>query len=573
MAKVNGTAGNDFIHVKGDGESASHGYVNINKATSGADTINIGQGGNDTVFAGDGDDIIAGGAAITAADQLNGQGGNDTLKLEGDYSAGLTFGATSLVSIDKITLAKGFSYNLTLNNANTTVNGATFTVDGTALGKSTGMTVDGTAETNAILAYYAGAGDDMLKGGMWGNGYELSTGGNDTAIGTAAVDYFFLGGALTAKDKLSGGGGFGDRLYVDGDYSAGVKFNATTVVDVSTMYIAAGHNYNFTLDDATISAGRTMTIDGSLLTAANTLTINDAVEKSAGLTVTAGAGDDVITGGKVSLVVDLSKGGDDIVIGGAGHEQLFYGATFNASDSYDGGSGGDDLVILGVVGSQTLNLTGAMMKNVGTLQMNGGSYTITLQDSVVGAGRAMNIISQGYSGSAPFVFDGSAETNGMLNVTGGLGSDTLTGGAGNDVLKGVDGKDILTPGGGSDILLYGIHGAAESTSVNYDVIVGFDFDGKDHFDLPGAVTGIDAKLASGTLSTASFDTDLAARVTAAKLAAGHAVLFTPDHGTLAGHTFLVVDANGTAGYQASADFVFELVTSANQSKLDTADFM
>jgi Ca2+-binding RTX toxin-like protein len=226
-----------------------------------------------------------------------------------------------------------------------------------------------------------------------------------------------------------------------------------------------------------------------------------------------------------------------------------------------------------VVSSQTLNLTGAMMKNVGTLQMNGGSYTITLQDSVVGTGRTMNIVSQGYSGSAPFVFDGSAETNGMLNVTGGLGSDTLTGGAGNDVLKGIDGKDILTPGGGSDILLYGIHGAAESTSVNYDVIVGFDFDGKDRFDLPGAVTGIDAKLASGTLSTASFDSDLAARVTAAKLAAGHAVLFTPDHGTLAGHTFLVVDANGTAGYQASADFVFELVTSANQSKLDTADFM
>jgi hypothetical protein len=43
-------------------------------------------------------------------------------------------------------------------------------------------------------------------------------------------------------------------------------------------------------------------------------------------------------------------------------------------------------------------------------------------------------------------------------------------------------------------------------------------------------------------------------VTAANLAANHAVLFKPNGGNLAGHIFLVVDANGTGGYQSSADF-------------------
>jgi hypothetical protein len=36
------------------------------------------------------------------------------------------------------------------------------------------------------------------------------------------------------------------------------------------------------------------------------------------------------------------------------------------------------------------------------------------------------------------------------------------------------------------------------------------------------------------------------------------VLFTPDGGNLAGHTFLVVDVNGAAGYQAGQDYVFQL---------------
>ena len=44
------------------------------------------------------------------------------------------------------------------------------------------------------------------------------------------------------------------------------------------------------------------------------------------------------------------------------------------------------------------------------------------------------------------------------------------------------------------------------------------------------------------------------------MGAGQAVLFAPTSGTLAGNVFLIADANGIAGYQADADFVFQLVT-------------
>ena len=42
------------------------------------------------------------------------------------------------------------------------------------------------------------------------------------------------------------------------------------------------------------------------------------------------------------------------------------------------------------------------------------------------------------------------------------------------------------------------------------------------------------------------------------MGAGQAVLYTPTSGTLAGTVFLIADANGIAGYQADADFVFQL---------------
>ena len=96
---------------------------------------------------------------------------------------------------------------------------------------------------------------------------------------------------------------------------------------------------------------------------------------------------------------------------------------------------------------------------------------------------------------------------------------------------------------------------------------------KDHFDLDVAVTGVDARVNAGTLSEATFDADLAAAIGAGQLAAGHAVVFKPNAGDLAGHFFLVVDANGVAGYQAGPDYVMEFAAGSNPNAIAVGFFI
>ena len=112
---------------------------------------------------------------------------------------------------------------------------------------------------------------------------------------------------------------------------------------------------------------------------------------------------------------------------------------------------------------------------------------------------------------------------------------------------------------------------SQSTGPGYDTIAGANW-ALDKFDLNGApVTTIDKAVTGGSLSTATFDTNLAALLGHTQLAADSAVLLTPSAGTLAGHTFLVEDTNGIAGYQAGKDLIFD-VTGAT-GKLSTGNFV
>jgi hypothetical protein len=50
-------------------------------------------------------------------------------------------------------------------------------------------------------------------------------------------------------------------------------------------------------------------------------------------------------------------------------------------------------------------------------------------------------------------------------------------------------------------------------------------------------------------------------------------MFTASGGTLSGHAFLVVDANGVAGFQAGADYVMEINNPGIFGALSTANFI
>jgi hypothetical protein len=187
--------------------------------------------------------------------------------------------------------------------------------------------------------------------------------------------------------------------------------------------------------------------------------------------------------------------------------------------------------------------------------LGGASYSLASADSNVGAGHSLTIDAMPLGASDGLTFDGSSESDGRFVFDGGAGADHFTGGGGEDVLYGLGGADTLAGGAGADRFAY--TAVSESTGSHYDTIVDFQF-GEDVIDLPVTVTALDQAVGHGSLSTVSFGADLSAALGASALGAGHAVLFTADQGELSGQTFLVVDANGQAGYQAGEDYVIHL---------------
>lgn len=250
------------------------------------------------------------------------------------------------------------------------------------------------------------------------------------------------------------------------------------------------------------------------------------------------------------------------LLGDDGNDTFKFNANFDAAtDLIDGGTGSDTLSLNGNYAGLVFSAT--TMVNVEKITLTAGhNYNITTDDATVAAGQTLTVSAAGLGAGNTFVFNGAHETDGIFIIVGGNGNDTITGGLG---------ADHITPGLGADTLRYTT--VAQSTGAHFDTITGMDFGAVDKFDLNVDVTGIDKKIASGALSAATFDTDLAAAVSKAHLAANHAVLFTPTSGDEAGKVFLIVDANGKPGYQAGHDYVFDLDHAAHLSSLDTTDFI
>ncbi|HEV2562729.1 MAG TPA: bluetail domain-containing putative surface protein, partial [Rhizomicrobium sp.] len=232
-----------------------------------------------------------------------------------------------------------------------------------------------------------------------------------------------------------------------------------------------------------------------------------------------------------------------------------------------GGTGNDTVTLAGNY-SAGLTFSATTMVNVEALSLGAGfNYNLTTNDANVASGQTLTVDGSALGATNTLTFNGAAETNGSFNIKGGAGNDVLTGGAGNDIITGGAGADTLTGNGGADHFVYNV--VSDSTSTGYDTISGMNFSA-DRIDVTFSVTGIDTAVTSGALSTSSFDSNLSTALSG-HLNADHAILFTPNSGTLSGQTFLIVDANGMAGYQAGQDLVIHLT--GQTGTLATTDFI
>jgi Ca2+-binding RTX toxin-like protein len=571
-----------------------------------ADTL-TGDAGNNVIEGGGGNDVLDGGGGINTASYAHATSG--VVVDLGISSAQNTGGAgTDILTNFQNLTGSAFGDKLTGDSSDNTIDGgsgndtlAGGAGDDTLIGGGGVDTVDYsgaaggvTVDLNLTAAQNVGGGQgqdtlvgirdvigspfaDTLTGDASSNTFDISLGGSDAVSGMGGNDVVLAGAAFSAADRIDGGAG-SDKVILDGDYSAGVVLNAATISNVEAIDVTAGHDYKLTFADGNVASGQTLTVDGSTLGASDTLTVDGSNETDGRFVLkggdgndlfTGGAGNDTLSGNGGNDVFNLAAGGNDSASGGDGNDTFNFGAAFTADDKIDGGAGSDAISLNGDY-SAGVTFGSNTMVNVETIDLAAGnSYKLALKDANVGAGQTLTVNGTALGVGDTLTVSGAHETNGSFVFDGGAGNDVLTGGRDGDTFQGGAGADTLTGNGGADIFVY--HTASDSTGSSYDTIKGFDAI-SDSFELGFRAKAVDAAVTSGTLSVASFDSDLANDVGAAQLRVHQAVLFTASSGDLSGHTFLIVDANGVAGYQAGQDLVIDITGGSNLASLSAANF-
>lgn len=312
------------------------------------------------------------------------------------------------------------------------------------------------------------SGDDTLKGAKTDDIFHLEQGGDDFVQGKGGSDVFFMGGALTGADSLDGGGGF-NTVVLDGDYSGGLTFTATTITNIDVLELTGGHSYSLSgLSDA----NGLVSIDAHDLGVDDQLTLDASALVSRGIHVTGGQGADTLTGGAGSDTFD-GLGGKNVIDGGGGADFIHLSGK---SEKVHGGDGDDLISILKINGATTkdkidggLGVDGVSYgqdttasDQHATLVMRDSTLTgieqlylqghldVTMADGNVAPGQVLMVDA---TGSQTLNFDGSLETDGAFYIEGGtFGLNTLTGGAGNDIIIGGTDDDLLGGGAGDDVI-------------------------------------------------------------------------------------------------------------------------
>jgi hypothetical protein len=528
----NNVAAGATMNIDGNGiDGANTLYFNGSHETDGS--FNLDAGSGQISFAGGAmSDVFFMGANLTADDRLNGEGGSDVVYLGGaDYN--LAMGQPTLKSIENVHLNGGFDYHITSGGDIAT--NATQVWDATALTASDTLSLNFNKETAGSVIVDGGAAATTIIGTQQGDDFDFSVSGQ---------------GGLVASDHINGEDGY-DRLQLGGDYtgSHALVLTNTTIEDIEEFDFDSGHSYNVTIAAKTAAANVGLTVDASQLSATNSLTFNGAAAGATStLTITGGDGNDVLTGGAADDVFDLSHGGNDTVSGGAGDDSTLLGGALTTDDRIDGGTGFNSVSL---TGDTTVVLGATTMVDIQQVALGGGaSYNITTNDATVASGSSLTVNASQLGTGDTLTFNGAAETNGVFDILSGAGSDEFTGGA------------------GADSFIYD-NGIALSAATR-DIIHAFDFaNDKVQFH---TVTAIAAAVNAGSVNAATIDANIASILNATNLPAHEAVLLTPQSGNLQGHVFLVVDGNGTAGYQAGSDLVVELQGALHTGSIGTANF-
>ncbi len=397
--------------------------------------------------------------------------------------------------------------------------------------------------------------------------------------------------AAASNDLINSGNilasGAADGVYAASDYN-NIQ-NSGTISSAATAVLLKNGGDSLVNDGSILSTGpQAVEIDGALggSSVQNFGLISTATDNGSGVSID-GDGNHVynfgtILGG-VTLVGNyeaLTNRGDivgDIDFSGDYGTYRGGGTGFESGRVIVGGSHGmyngsiDGTTFL--IGATTLASTDTFNgKGVGTLEF-GGAGTISpdqlanvtgFDDIVLGPTDQITITED--------VADTALNQKMLIETAGNnkIKLNSVTSTTDRFVVSGKGGGDTIVAG--ASFVKFQFQEVSDSTGPTYDILKNVNY-ALDKFDIPGGagtIAAINAPITTGSLSTSTFNTDLAADL-GPRLGAHDAVLFTASGGTLAGDTFLVIDINGTAGYQANADLVMQIVGSTGS--LTTANFV
>ncbi len=561
--------------------------------TSGSDYFDMSQGGDDTVSGLAGHDNFDFGTTLTSADRIDGGGGDDTVFVSGNYKSSLgnaiQLGSPVFTSIEQLdvllrnqasdhvdvvagdnAVAAGQTFNFYINTSGDAGGGAV-TFDGSA--ETDGrfhVTIDGLSHGD--FAFTGGAGDDFVDVGSFDHGTMILAGGGGN-------DFFSWDAGFSPQTvHFDGGSGFDTLLITD--------TVQPTPVDIKNIeQITLGEQYfQFTIDNATVAAGKSLIVDFSSMTSATQYhgydSFFDASAESDGhLAFVAGSGIVTLDGGAQSDSFDLTRGGLITARGNGGNDSFSTGSAFSGAMQIDGGAGNDTLSLNGdyARGIDLDNVT-----NIETLKLGALSdYNISVDDMTVAAKTTFHVLASGMLAGDSLVFDGSAELNGRFDIHAGAGDDTLTGGkrvdvidggAGNDTIDGGIGNDILKGGAGDDVITGGRGADAIDLGGGVDLGGGYDRlvyrDSDSRPSAPDVVTGFVS--GSDRLDLHYIDADTTQIHNQAFHLGGSAFTNTPgeliQYQDAHNHTVIAGDVNG----DGSADIQILLVGSLT---LTTGDFV
>jgi Ca2+-binding RTX toxin-like protein len=451
---VHGDGGNDRVHLNAVANLVSGGggddlvEISLQSGAAGATTLTGGEGSDTFLFytgglvdfaldAGDGNDVVSY-VQYNRNSTFTLGAGSDAISFQPAYPA-VPMGAAEILDF---TAGTGGDYlnleSLLYYTAATDFDVSAFSLGLVRLVQEGADTLiqldlDGAAGsehgfvTAAILRGTVAA--DLTPGNI-GYGSEgpdvfrLDIAQDVSAFGKGGNDSYYLGANLSPGDYLIGGLG-SDRVAIQGDYSAGVVLDESTLTDIETLALLSGsdtsfggagtelYSYFLTLHDENVEPGATLTVYFKDLQAGEDVIFDGRAETNSRFVVIGGGGDDVVAGGAGNDSLDGGLG-TDTLFGGLGNDLYFVDA-------------GDTVLELGDEGTDEIRT--ALGSRVDPAQMYLlPEHVENLTGTAVGA--------QGVSGNA---------SDNRIRL--GAGGDLV-------VLDG-GGNDRVESGGGNDFLFYG----------------------------------------------------------------------------------------------------------------------